>query len=322
MSGQHDFRAYGADVIRKSLEKMLTHAPGVWAAEDIEEVHDMRVASRRLRAALSVFEPAFPCRRYDRFERDVAEVTRSLAEARDLDVMIAAVEKMGEDLKEGDRVGVEEFADGLRRRRQKLQGDVRDSLNRMQDLDLPSRFERIVEEPLEDALDRSLEAHFSAEIALRAGQLRAWEVWIADATRVAELHRMRIAAKRLRYTMELFAPFRDKEFADAVLRIKVIQEQLGEIHDADVLVPALVQHARAGLKFRSRVPGAHEVNLDSAKGILEVCRKKQAERARRYEQFLSGWRKTMGNGFFDRLRDMTRESGSIRVDREGDNGEQ
>jgi hypothetical protein len=62
---------------------------------------------------------------------------------------------------------------------------------------------------------------------------------IRDPANVEELHNMRIAAKRLRYTMELFAPVFDKEFAQTLKVVEDIQERLGAIHDADVIVPLL-----------------------------------------------------------------------------------
>src|SRR5947209_980612 len=94
MEATPTFRQYGAQVIGESLDRMLSHAADVRERTDIEALHDMRVASRRLRAAINVFAPAFPGPRFAKLERDVKAVTDALGEARDLDVMIDALEKM------------------------------------------------------------------------------------------------------------------------------------------------------------------------------------------------------------------------------------
>ena len=91
----------------------------------------------------------------------------------------------------------------------------------------------------------------------RLEELYRWAPFIADPTKVDELHAMRIAAKRLRYTMEIFAPAfqnpaQSKEFDAVYDRVKSIQEQIGEIHDADVRGP-LVQKFLDGAR-RSPAP--------------------------------------------------------------------
>ena len=77
----------------------------------------------------------------------------------------------------------------------------------------------------------------------RLDEMLNFEPFIDKVDRVFELHQMRIAAKRLRYCMEIFQAVitnytaYGKEFSKATEQIKALQEHLGEIHDADVLVP-------------------------------------------------------------------------------------
>ena len=59
---------------------------------DIERLHDMRVATRRLRAALEIFGPCFPHKRIEAALRDVKALADALEERRDRDVTIAALE--------------------------------------------------------------------------------------------------------------------------------------------------------------------------------------------------------------------------------------
>jgi CHAD domain-containing protein len=134
------FRDYAVQVIEERLEKMLSHVEGVRLSEDIEAVHDMRVASRRLRAALSIFASAFPERDFTRFEREVKMVTRALGSARDLDVMIETLEKLDMLLPEHQRAGMEAFIAEKVSQRKALHKDVLNALDHLEKRDLRSEF--------------------------------------------------------------------------------------------------------------------------------------------------------------------------------------
>jgi CHAD domain-containing protein len=71
------------------LEAFEKEIEGVRAAEDIEYIHRMRVASRRLRAALPLFLSCLPQKQYARWMKEITGITRALGEARDADVQIA-----------------------------------------------------------------------------------------------------------------------------------------------------------------------------------------------------------------------------------------
>jgi len=166
--------------------------------------------------------------------------------------------------------------------------------------------------------DNSIRANAALIVPVRAAELIAWERYIDDPARIAELHQMRIAAKRLRYTMELFAPFYGPGFAAAIDRVKNVQEQLGRIHDADVLVPELLGQLMQRLRLprkkkKRRDPGVYCADFDAAAGLLELCRRKQAERETLYRKFLANWRKMRSGGFFESLRTMVRESAAEEV---------
>src|ERR1700742_5173331 len=87
-----------ARIVRVRADELFAQAEGVLDTEDIERVHDMRVASRRLRAVLEVFAPCFPRGPYRAVLRDVKHVADALGERRDPDVHLAAMEKLAEKL--------------------------------------------------------------------------------------------------------------------------------------------------------------------------------------------------------------------------------
>jgi CHAD domain-containing protein len=151
-------------------------------------------------------------------------------------------------------------------------------------------------------------------VETRLGEMLNYEPYIDKVDHVFELHQMRIAAKRLRYSMEIFQPVysdftpHGMEFEKATEQIKEVQEHLGEIHDADVLVPRLEEHlARLlqeghGHDDRGELrTGVNLVDLDACQGLLTLCLQARDERAARYKRFLNEWQLLRKKQFFENL---------------------
>ena len=79
-------------------------------------------------------------------------------------------------------------------------------------------------------------------IDVRASEVRSFSPGVLDPRNVEDLHDMRIAAKRLRYVLELTTPVFGEPAAEAAKRAKKLQDLLGEIHDCDVMVPRVERH--------------------------------------------------------------------------------
>jgi CHAD domain-containing protein len=108
------FALAGARVVEVRAGEVFEHAGGVLDLEDIEPLHDMRVASRRLRAALEVFRPCFPRKRYKRALKGVKALADALGERRDRDVSIAFLAGFLEEAPAADRGRLEILLAGLR----------------------------------------------------------------------------------------------------------------------------------------------------------------------------------------------------------------
>lgn len=98
-----EFAAAAARVVRVRVSEVFEHADGVLDVEEIDRLHDMRVATRRLRAALEVFEAAFPRKRLRKALKRVKRLADALGERRDRDVEIAFLEEFAAEAPEGDR---------------------------------------------------------------------------------------------------------------------------------------------------------------------------------------------------------------------------
>jgi CHAD domain-containing protein len=100
------YRAAAARIVRVRARELFDHAEGVLDTSDIERVHAMRVASRRLRAVLEIFAPCFPASEYKGVLRDVKQLADALGERRDPDVHIEALRAFARTLTPTSRPGV------------------------------------------------------------------------------------------------------------------------------------------------------------------------------------------------------------------------
>ncbi len=103
-----------AKVISVRADELTRQARGVLDTGDIDRVHDMRVATRRLRAALEVFEPCFPGKPHRQALREVKRLADGLGERRDRDVAIAALAGFNDQMPVPDRKGVASLIERLR----------------------------------------------------------------------------------------------------------------------------------------------------------------------------------------------------------------
>lgn len=118
--------------LRQQLDEMMSHLEGTRLGDDIEALHDMRVASRRLRAALSVFAAAFPPKPFAALEKEVAKTTDALGAVRDGDVQIEFMQAAIDAAPESEKVGLQAFTDHLKHERDKERVLLVKELNRLE----------------------------------------------------------------------------------------------------------------------------------------------------------------------------------------------
>jgi CHAD domain-containing protein len=95
-------------------EEVFAHSDGVLDTADIERVHDMRVATRRLRAAMEIFAACFPKKEHHQLLREVKTLADVLGERRDPDVLVAALDKLADGLTANERPGIRHLVAELR----------------------------------------------------------------------------------------------------------------------------------------------------------------------------------------------------------------
>ena len=116
VAADEPYRRAAARVVRVRARELFDSAEGVLDTRDIERVHDMRVASRRLRAVLEIFAPCFPQAEFKGVLRDVKQLADALGERRDPDVHIDALQAFSRSLVPAARPGVARLVLDLRAR--------------------------------------------------------------------------------------------------------------------------------------------------------------------------------------------------------------
>jgi len=133
------FREAAAAAVRTRAEEVWEHESRALDVNDPEGVHDMRVATRRLRAVLEIFAPAFPKTRHRKALRDVKRLADALGERRDPDVMIDRLRGFGADLPREDAPGIQSLVESLRARQEGANAELARALERARDERLRER---------------------------------------------------------------------------------------------------------------------------------------------------------------------------------------
>jgi len=234
-------------VLRRQFGTMRSHEPGVRVGDDPEELHDMRVATRRMRAAIKLFKKALP-ERASHLRDEMKWVATVLGDVRDLDVQL---ERLEEWFAQADDDG---YRDTLRRTSRLLEKQRKEARGRMLEaLDSAryERFERSFAEMLKlgptpsltpgAAADEDSPTDEPAAVAGRGLLRRRYRKWrkladaIDDASAPEEYHELRKEGKRLRYALEFFAEVYGEDVTGRLVKpLKAFQDDLG-LHQDDLV---------------------------------------------------------------------------------------
>jgi CHAD domain-containing protein len=118
------FAVAAAQVVEVRAEEVFEQAEGVLDLGDVERVHDMRVATRRLRAALEVFGACFPRKLHRKALKRVKALADALGGRRDLDVEIELLESFGDATAEEDADAVAALIAGLRAKQRQANDEL------------------------------------------------------------------------------------------------------------------------------------------------------------------------------------------------------
>jgi CHAD domain-containing protein len=227
-------------VLQFHFAKMQHREAGTRSGADAEDLHDMRVATRRMRAAWRVFDGAFKAGKTKKMRRHLETIADRLGAVRDLDVLIEGLEAYSMGLDEDQRPGLEPLMSVWRRQRSAARTQLVGELD-------SDRYAAFIKE-MGEFLDAGANAAAAVGTPTTPHRVRdraASEVWATyEAVRAYELvlpwadvetlHELRIATKWLRYTLEFFGETLGPDSARLLQRVVALQDHLGCLHDADV----------------------------------------------------------------------------------------
>jgi len=227
------------------LQCMIFHEPGVRLGEDIEELHDMRVATRRMRAAYQIYAPYLKPEVMRPYIKGLRRTGRALGDVRDLDVFWEKTEGYQQSLPDDQQGRLA----SLERSWQKQHKTARKAMLKYLDSKRYRRFKadfaQFLEDPAEATASTTDKKGFPLPQRLkdvipiilyqRLAAVQAYDEFVTDPNvPVTYLHQLRIVCKGLRYALEFFSEVLDPEAQTLIKTVKTLQNHLGDLQDAYV----------------------------------------------------------------------------------------
>jgi CHAD domain-containing protein len=273
---------FAINSILNRIDPMIREIPGVVDGRDPEYLHRMRVASRRLRSALRLQAEHAGLTDAKAFFRLVRSVTRTLGNARDLDVQRAWLEEFMGRCLQREKSGVRRLILRLSQKREGLQPQIAGVVSNITGSPVfAGTMEKLISARFEAEMNGASATVGDIRYATRVIGIQLESVIQQSASLISKdaheaHHRMRIEVKRLRYAMEIFrgvyAGIEDKLDGYMAL-VKELQGLLGDLHDADVWVKSVPELSAEEMKrteiyfgtakpFGSLVPGYDAIEKD------------------------------------------------------------
>jgi CHAD domain-containing protein len=215
---------------RELGDELLAADIGLRVRDDPEDVHRMRVATRRLRATLRASRKVFDRDWNESLRRELDFLGDALGAVRDLDVLISHLDQAAGELDHGDAIAVAPLLQVLRERRKAARESLSAALAGDRYLALTRTVEQAASSPPVSDPDLRLEALARKEFKRLRKAFRGLRCDPGD----LELHKLRIRAKRARYAAELAEPVRGGRAKKFATKAKRVQDVLGEHQDAVV----------------------------------------------------------------------------------------
>jgi triphosphatase len=235
----------GRALLHEQYQKLRRAEPAAREGNDPEGVHQMRVATRRLRAMLKVLEETV----YDpavtaKLRRQLRGLANALGEVRDTDVFLEHLAKHEAGLNEDGRAGMLPLRQTLERRRENARVRMLEELDDSRTARHLEKLEKFVTtegagvqlpKVEEHEIAPSLVRHFAASTILRRyEEVLAYETGVNAQMPLETMHRLRVTCKRLRYTLEFFMDALPASAKELHEQLVAVQDDLGELNDNQV----------------------------------------------------------------------------------------
>ncbi|MBJ6750518.1 CHAD domain-containing protein [Geomonas anaerohicana] len=240
-------------------QEFFAHWRGALRRFDLDEVHDLRVASRRLREGLALFAPLLPEKKVARLSRRVKKLTIMLGDLRNVDEALLFFSGLERPASGAAPAGTDELLRTLSKEREAAQKELTRALARFRAVRLEMELAELTEQvtPFKPrSVDPFIGIGLFAAGALEERVKLVEELFPAalhEEDAVAQ-HRLRIAFKKLRYRLEILAPLLEGTDSARCLSpseqlrrvLKRYQDLLGKLHDLDVFAEMVQERVAPG----------------------------------------------------------------------------
>ena len=283
-------KQYTAQILSRLNKRLCLHLPGARRGKNITHLHQFRTTIRRLRNFFWVFKGILPQRSLQKWKKNLKSVAKITNEARDLDVKIDFLKKSG--------AGRKKFTVLLKEKRRTLQENVKSTLLHLEKTGILKDMEKVIRIYEKDKKKDSqkLNALARNKIARRLKAFMASSHSISYPENAEELHAMRIAAKNLRYTLEIFQGLFGTAVDEYILPLQIIQNHLGAMHDFDVWIKS------CETLFPKK--GKSTARDRSVEDFIKKCRSLSRQN---YRKFIKAWSSLQENDFVSRLSEVIRQ---------------
>lgn len=300
----------GRKILRFHFRRMIHQEPGTRAGEDVDALHDMRVATRRMRAAFRVFGDYYDPEFVAPYLKGLKRTGRTLGAVRDLDVFREKARAYVRTLSCGQEQFLDDFLAVLEGQREK----ARQSMIAYLDSEEYRRFVERFGEFVETKASRSLPISWKSgeprpyrvrhvvpmTIYERLAAVRAYDEWLSVPNPpLTRFHALRIASKRLRYTLEFFAEVLGPDTDALIEEVVAMQDHLGDLQDAVVASAILrdfLMWGTWGHDADDKSPPQPEAPV-FAPGVAAYLAAKQLEMQHLLNTFPEGWERLTGACF-------------------------
>jgi len=290
----------GRKVLRFHFDRMLEQEAGVRGGEDIEAVHDMRVATRRQRAALALFAAHLKRKPVRRFNTQLRTLTHLLGGVRDLDVQLHAARAYSAALAVPAAAALQPVLEAWSAERATARAALLAHLDSRAYRHFKKTYQKFLDARPEHAADRPtptlVRQVLPGQLWQHYSQVRAYETVMAKAD-VATLHALRIDSKSLRYALEFFREVlepilgaeKNNGIGFSIEAVVALQDHIGNLHDADVTIARL----------HSFLQDEHEPRLspETVAAVRQYVNTKRAERLRLHRDAGRPWAVVSGAKF-------------------------
>jgi CHAD domain-containing protein len=284
---------YGQKVLQRHLNHLMKQLVMFQKGRYVTAVHDLRTTSRRLRNAFWVFKKLLPKFPRQQWNNQIRRIASLCGEARDLDVSIQFLNSLlkNERFREVKR-SLRVLLNHMKQERKEIQPHLFLLMSKVAGDQV---YEKMLMSVNRLALDKRGEGYAldivgRKKILKRLDDFLGYERYVNKPENSKKLHEMRIAAKHLRYTLELLRPFYGKGLERFIVPVYFIHRILGSMHDLDVRVDWLKQ-----LKARKNDRLLHSATDD-------LIRKCKVLRSEDYQNFIKNWRQYHRQEIWDKLK--------------------